>query len=84
MIVITNNEFTEQVKNAYDDYRVDHVIMRCGYDSQFPLVMEIRDREDNTIKQVNVSADIHVKCMGVVVVVKCENGAVISMIKLFK
>lgn len=84
MIVITNSNLIEQVKRNYDDYRVDHVIVRCGYDEKFPFIMEVRDSGDNIIKHMNVKMDIHMKNMGVVTVIKCEDDVQISLIGMFK
>lgn len=84
MIVITNSDLIEQVKRNYDDYRVGHVIVRCGYDEKFPFIMEVRDSGDNIIKHMNVKMDIHIKNMGVVTVIKCEDDVQISLIGMFK
>ena len=84
MIVITNSDLIEQVKRNYDDYRISHVIVRCGYDEKLPFIMEMRDSRDNAIKQINVKINIHIKSMGVVTVIKCEDDVQISLIGMFK
>lgn len=84
MVVITNSDFVEQVKRNYGDYRIDHVIVRCGYNEKFPFIMEMRDSGDNAIKQMNVKMDIHIKSMGVITVIKCEDDVQVSLIGMFK
>lgn len=83
MIVIKNNDFIEKVKRSYDDYRVNHVIIKCGYDSKYPFVMEIKESDGSVIKRINVNMDMHVTSVCVAIIIESDDGMGFRLLETF-
>lgn len=79
-INIFNRDFVSKLRETYDDYRITGAIIKQGYSTDYPCIMDLYDENGLPFKSVNIQIRMIIGSYGTDITIKDDYGKNISVL----